>query len=116
MAKLINLTPHALTLRDVQGADHIVPPSGIIARVTTVAGEAETVAEVPVPVFGRDSFGKVSGLPEAANDTILIVSMVVASALNCTRSDVVRPGTGPQDGAVRDEQGRIVAVTRLIRA
>jgi hypothetical protein len=50
---------------------------------------------------------------------VFVVSLLVASALqsaNVFRHDVVCPGTGPQDGAVRDEQGRILAVTRLNRA
>jgi hypothetical protein len=32
------------------------------------------------------------------------------------RPDVFSPGTGPRDGAIRDKQGRITGVTRLIQA
>jgi hypothetical protein len=44
-----------------------------------------------------------------------IVSGMVLSALYGTRPDVLAPGTGPNDGAIRDASGRIVAVTRLVR-
>jgi len=31
------------------------------------------------------------------------------------RDDVVGPGTGPKDGAIRNEDGNVIAVTRLVR-
>jgi len=50
---------------------------------------------------------------------VYIVSAMVGAALReagVSRPDVLCPGTGPQDGAIRDPEGRIQAVTRLIRA
>ena len=114
--KLVNLTPHGVTLRNSAGVDTIVPPSGTIARVSSTPGLPEQVEGVPVPVFGRETFGEVTGLPAPEDGAVFIVSLLVAQATRGTRLDVVRPGTGLNDGAIRDEAGQIQAVTRLVRA
>lgn len=112
---LTNLTPHAITLRSADGTDTIVPPSGTVARVTSTPGALETVAGIPVPVAGMQTFGGVEGLPEPVTGTVFVVSAMVLAALRGSRPDVVGPGTGPNDGAVRNERGHVVAVTRLVR-
>jgi hypothetical protein len=112
---LTNLTPHAITLRSADGTDTIVPPSGTVARVSSTPGALETVAGIPVPVAGMQTFGGVEGLPAPAEGTMFIVSAMVLAALRGSRPDVVGPGTGPNDGAVRNEKGHVVAVTRLVR-
>lgn len=117
--KLINLTTHSIVLRDPAGADHVIPPSGQVARVRTTPGTPENVDGIPVPVFGADEFGAVDGLPECPEpDAFFIVSLAVGQALAAAGHPLarrcVRPGTGPADGAIR-EDGRIVAVTRLVR-
>jgi hypothetical protein len=156
--KLINLCPHAITLRAADGTDTIIRPrmrhvqgepcsscggtgsigegndrdcracggSGHIdpidvpdpARVEMTPGEPEIIEGVPVPVYGCNRRGNIIGLPDEEQGTLYIVSVVVASSETnqCLRHDLVYPGTGPKDGAVRDEKGQIVAVTRLIRA
>lgn len=113
--KLVNLTPHSITLRTAVGADITIPSSGL-ARVSSTPGTLGEVEGVPVPVMGRTVLGEVVGLPKREEGVLLVVSAMVGSALAGSRSDVVCPGTGPADGAVRDEAGRIVAVTRLVRA
>jgi len=112
---LINLTPHAITLRAADGADTVIPPSGTVARVSSTPGALEAVAGIPVPVAGMQTFGGVEGLPEPTPGTLFIVSAMVLAALRGSRPDVVGPGTGPNDGAVRNEKGHIAAVTRLVR-
>ena len=111
---LVNLTPHALTLR-ADGTDHVLPPSGTVARVSSIPGALENVSGVPVPVASATIFGDIEGLPAPVDGTLFIVSAMVLSALRGSRPDVVGPGTGPADNAVRDDKGRIVAVTRLVR-
>ena len=113
--KLLNLTPHALTLRDAEGRDHEIPPSGRIARITSTPGGGSDVPGVPVPVHAPHAWGGVVDLPPASAGVLCVVSALVASRAPVGRSDVVSPGTAPTDGAVR-EAGRIVAVTRLVRA
>jgi hypothetical protein len=110
----VNLTPHALTLRATDGTDTIVPPSGAVARVGTVPGAAMGEAG-GIALFSRTEFGAVEGLPEPEAGTIFIVSGLVAGRV-FGRDDVFSPGTGPKDGAIRNEAGHIIAVTRLVQA
>ena len=113
--KLLNLTPHTLTLRGPLGLDHEIPPSGTVARVASTPGAGRDVAGVPVPVHAPSAWGAVVDLPGPEAGVLYIVSALVAGRVPVGRSDVVSPGTGPADGAVR-EAGRVVAVTRLVRA
>ena len=80
----------------------------------------------PCPLYGAPNWGPVEGLPAYEPGTILIVSSMVAGQSR-RRDDVFSPGTGPNDGAIRESEllpdggpnprkGQIVAVTRLIRA
>lgn len=110
---IINLTPHAIVLRTGDG-DITIAPSGTVARVTSTPGATHEVAGIPCPVVDPPTFGEVTGIPDAAPGTVYIVSGMVLSATS--RADVFGPGTGPTDGAIRDDAGRIVAVTRLIAA
>jgi len=106
---LVNLTPHPIVVR-TDGGDVTIPPSGQVARVTsqqTLAGYID-LDGVQIPVQ-RTTFGQVECLPAPAPDTVYIVSGLVLSALAGTRPDVVQPDTSPA-GAIRDGDGRIVAV------
>ena len=112
--KLINLTPHDITLKINDNEFLTIPPSGKVARVSSTPGKKLDLPLMPVDTFGPSSFGEVEDLPSVEAGTGLIVSSLVAA--QCTeRRDVFSPGTGPHDGAIR-ERGRIVAITRLIRA
>lgn len=107
-----NLTPHAVTLRSAAG-DTVLPPDGLVVRVASTPGADADVPGLPVPVRGAPTWGAVEGLPAPQAGVVLIVSGLVLARIS-GRGDVVAPGTGPADGAVRDSDGRIVAVTRLI--
>lgn len=113
---LVNLTPHPIVLQTPGGERVTLPPSGTVARVSATPGELEAVDGIPVPVAGRTIFGAVEGLPAPQPGTFFVVSALVGSALKGSRDDVLCPGTGPRDGAIRDGNGRIEAVTRLVRA
>ena len=115
--EIINLTPHAIVvLRDdglgcLEGAEFA--PSGVVARVATKPGVKIEGNEFPL--FTSTTFGEVEGLPAPEPYKIYLVSALVAG--RCVgRADVFSPGTGPNDGAVRNGQGQIAAVTRLIQA
>lgn len=88
------------------------PPSGTVARVSTKEVEIGTVVieGVEVPVVAVE-YGTPEGLPPEGTECI--VSVLVRTAVPGRRG-VYSPDTGPT--AVRDEAGRIVAVTRLIAA
>ena len=104
-----NLTPHSIRVADEDGNIVLdIAPSGDQARCSA---SCEAVGEFEVIPIVRSVFGPVEGLPEPAEDTIYIVSSLVAQ--QCAgREDVVAPDTGPT--AVR-EGGQVVAVRRFQR-
>jgi hypothetical protein len=115
MKTLINLTPHAVTLRLPDGGDVTLPPSGVQARVATLPSTAAPIDGIPVPVLPSPQFGAVTGLPPPTPGTAFLVSALVLG--RCAgRDDVFAPATGPQDGAIRGLDGQIQAVTRLVAA
>jgi len=111
--RLVNLTPHPITLISPDGEQVTVPPSGTVARVAErMESLGEVVVEgVVVPVVKR-SFGELEGLPEPEPGVLYVVSALVAEAAwRVGRSDVV----GLAD-FVRDEQGRVVGARALVAA
>ncbi len=109
---VINLTPHKITVivEDENCNPHVFdfPPSGNVARVSSSQVEVARVDDIPVV---KTEFGDVENLPESKDDTIYIVSSLVAQAVAGRRDDVVSPDTGPT--AIRDEEGKITAVRRF---
>jgi len=112
--KIVNLTPHEISVLLPDGTTRKIAPSGKVARVATTTQDAGSLEGIPVV---RQTYGAVEGLPEPQEGTVYIVSALVLSAVKALggRTDVYAPDTGPQS-AVRDDQGRIVAVRRLIQA
>jgi hypothetical protein len=104
---MLNLTPHAITIRTPDG-DITFQPSGTVARVAV--DETHALDVDGIPTITRTS-GAVVGLPD--DGTPCIVSGMVLDAVR-GRAGVFAPDTGAT--AIRDEGGRIVAVTRLVRA
>jgi hypothetical protein len=94
--------------RSSDGAEITFTPSGILPRIFTKEHEAENINNFACITQTQ---GKVSDLPEEQEGTFFIVSMMVFAASK--REDLIAPDTGK--GAIRDEQGRILAVTRFIR-
>lgn len=96
--KLINLTPHPIVLiGDSMTAE--IKPSGLArCKVTT-----EKVSEINGFPVNRNSYSQVIGLPEPEKDTIYIVSVLVAKAVNGKRDDCI-----VVDQTVRNEQGQII--------
>lgn len=107
---MINLTPHAITVRAPDGADHTFPPSGTVARVATTETVIGACPMTGVPIVRR-TLGEPQGLPPVG--TPCLVSAMVAGACQ-GRDGVFAPDTGPT--AIRDERGQIVAVSRLVAA
>ncbi|MCL4413445.1 MAG: hypothetical protein M1522_01650 [Actinobacteria bacterium] len=105
--KIINLTPHAITLF-CGGDEQFVFPADAAgpARVEMQREPAGLVNGIPV---SRVLVGEVYGLPEPAEDTVFIVSRVVAEACPLRHDLFIT------DGAVRDQQGRVVGCTGFAR-
>jgi hypothetical protein len=104
--ELVNLTPHAIKIADYG----TVEPSGTVARVNMVSEISDELCGIQV--VRRVECG-VDGLPEPKDGVAYIVSSMVLAACEY-RNDVYAPDTG--ETAVRDDKGRIQAVTRLVRS
>lgn len=98
---IINLTPHAII---VDG--FTIPASGAVARCDTIT-EPVDLPGCPVPVV-RQYFGAVEGLPDPAEDTIYVVSAIVAQAVGDARDDLYIPGQ-----QIRDNENRIIGCRSL---
>lgn len=118
-----NCTPHPIVLRAADGTDTTFPPAcpkGQEPRVMNGFGvrDADHPLAGIIDIFTPDTQGEVENLPPAEAGVFLVVSGMVGDALRVRgirRPDVLVPGTGPGDGAVRNDKGHIVAVTRLKR-
>jgi hypothetical protein len=104
--KIVNLTPHSLTLVGENGT-LVVPPSGVVVRlaVTRTALDSVTVDGVSIPV-SLPVLGDVTDMPAAEVGVILVVSALVAGAVN--RFDVYSPGE-----LIRDSGGNVIGARGL---
>ena len=105
--ELVNLTPHAVNVYGQDGKTLLasIQPTAPAARCKQEAVCCGRVGGVPVY---RMEFGDVENLPEPQEETVYIVSRLVAAAVR--RADVFCPGA-----AVRDEDGRVVGCIGLSR-
>jgi hypothetical protein len=101
--RLINCTQHPITLCGV-----VIPPSGMVPRVTEREEEFGTieVEGVPIPLVTK-TYGEPVGLPDPELGVRLIVSSMVKAACP-DRADLVAPAR-----LVRDEQGRVIGALAL---
>ena len=102
--KLINLTPHALNLIAADGSSIDLQPSGNIARVASSSAVVATINGINV---SQQTFGEVTGLPDAQDGTVFIVSRMVKDRV-ANRADVMVPGA-----PVRDADGKIIGANGL---
>ena len=107
MKKLINLTPHAVTI--VNGGESItIDPSGIVARCKQTdeqTGYIETEhGEIPI---SETKFGEVIDLPDPKQDTCYIVSRLIMQACS-ERNDLLVPNE-----IIRDDKGNIIGCASL---
>ena len=122
----INFTPHAIVVTTTGESTLSIEPSGLVLRVESNRGELSLIRE-GVVIYSPSRSGEVIGLDEAykmckEEEKLGIVSLAVANALEANAAGeledfgyFVRPGTGPDDEAIRDERGHIVCVTRFIQ-
>lgn len=110
MAEIINLTPHAISMADENGiTTKTYPPSGTIARVSVTQKQVGIIDGFPVY---EQEIGTVENLPKEQEKTFFLVSALVKSA-TLDRNDVIAPDTGKT--AVRDKEGKIIAVKGFVR-
>lgn len=101
--KLINLTPHKLTVNNGEGEVTEIAPSGIVARVAATKNETGCIDGIPV---FKTTFGEIQDLPEAQEGVIYVASLLVAQAAK--RADVFSPGE-----LLRNEQGQPIGCLGL---
>lgn len=100
MPKIINTTPHDVTVLSAEGETIVnYPPSRHLARVRVVGKPAGEVAGIPLM---SKTPGEVVGLPDPAEGTYYIVSGLVQAVLP-NRKDLLAP-----DELVRDTEGRVI--------
>lgn len=114
--KLVNLTPHTVTIVDSQGKKLSIPPEGVVPRVQELhphVGELNYEGvQIPLVRAVYPDGQAVQGLPEPQPGVLLLVSRMVFDACP-NRTDLAVPDTSP-GSVIRDEAGRITGVRQLI--
>ena len=101
---IINLTPHAISIKKQDGSIINIDPSGSIARCEEYRENAGIMDGIGVT---RATYGAVTGLPEPIVGTIYITSALTLAAVP-NRADVFAPGP-----AIRDGDGKIIGCDGL---
>lgn len=108
MTKIVNLTPHTISVFNEDGTIKAVFPSEGIARASQTA---EHIGEINGIELVSMRFGQTDGLPVPTEGTYYIVSVVTANAARAegrTTNDLIIT-TDP----VRDADGRIIGCKRF---
>lgn len=110
---LLNLTPHSITLRNAQGLDTVIEPSGTVARVST---SSEVVGVMNGLEVIRTVYGDVEGLgtPQDHPNGVLVSGLVLGRLGKEWEGVAFAPATGPADNCIRNDKGHVVAVTKLV--
>ena len=103
--KLVNLTPHLISIVTPSGTV-TVPPSGTVARVTKTSSPV-TLPGVDVPLVTL-AWGGLEGLPEPDGESLFVTSALVREAVP-GRQDVASPGD-----LVRDAAGQPIGCQGLV--
>ena len=110
---MLNRTPHAVVLF-LGDTTHTFPEAGVVARATSLPQEpvAPFAHEgVEIPCVTPPNFGGAEGID---GEEPILVSALVAPIAAKLRTGVFSPDSGP-GSVVRDGQGQILGVRRLIR-
>ena len=106
MKKIINLTPHDVNIYEGNELLMTIQASGIVARVDVTTNILAGKINNTIPV-SKSCFGEIKGLPNQEEDTIYIVSRMIAERAK-DRDDLYIT-----NGSVRDENGHIIGCTSL---
>lgn len=111
---MLNLTPHAIVFQAEDGTTVTFQPSGVIARVSTetVAAGIVTVLVQDIPVI-KTVYGVVTDVPSLPCEPFLVSGMVLEQLDLAYAGVAFAPATGPADGAIRNDKGHIIAVTKF---
>ena len=106
MTTIKNLTPHTVTIVTSTGEQIIYMPTGVIPRLSTKTIQVGAVDGIPLT---STVFGDVQDMPDAVQDTYLIVSRMVLAAMPY-RSDLLVPNE-----LVRNDKGQIIGCRSLAK-
>ena len=95
--QFINLTPHDVVFKKIDGSFETIKSSGI-ARVSTSFEVQRIVRGI---IIGETTYSGITGLPDPQPDTLFIVSLPLLKAAP-DRHDLVAP-----NDCVRNEQGLV---------
>ena len=102
---ILNLTPHPINIIEKNGKEiATIKPSGAPIRLKTTTIPAGNHVGINLT---KTILGEPEGLPEQKDETLIIVSQLIKSALP-GRSDLVVPAE-----VVRDGKGRIIGCKSL---
>lgn len=99
MASIKNLTPHNIVVLIDDDIKYVISPCGAVARCSQ---RTETIGEINGIPLTRTTYGDVINLPAPQENTIYIVSTLVAQAC-ADRDDLFIPNE-----IVRDENGKVL--------
>lgn len=108
-----NLTPHALSVKALDGATVVIPPDERgAARVVfdRLPPEQTNIAGHAVQISVAGSPREIVGLPEPEEDVVLIVAKAVIDAAPASRGDLMSPGR-----LLRDADGKVIGCDGLTR-
>lgn len=105
MAKLLNFTPHPVTIVDDE--NNVIKTIQSSGLIRLKASTVKTGIEIDNVVITTTHFGEPEGLPEYEEGVFYIVSQLVKSALT-ERKDLLVPAE-----VVRDEKGNILGCKSL---
>jgi len=106
MTTIVNRTPHPINIHLDDGTVRTIPVSLPTPRV---ASKRVPLGMIQGIAIDRPTYGEVNDLPPAEDDTLVVVSLMVAQAVP-ERKDLLVPGE-----VVRDPQGTIVGCKGLSR-
>ncbi|HMB91175.1 MAG TPA: hypothetical protein VKP65_10035 [Rhodothermales bacterium] len=110
---LVNLTKEPIRLHDTAGAFVEIPPDPRHLGVVAV-GDHRSVTDGNGHAFSLNvrTIKEIKGMPEPEADTVYIVPVEVAMALQAVREDVVFPA---DEAHVRNTEGQLQRITHLRR-
>jgi hypothetical protein len=111
--KIVNLTPHEIAIQLHDKRVMRIAASGQLARLAVSREKVDEIGVYPADMENggiieiiRPTLGEIEGLPETVENTIYLVSALVAE--KARRNDVMSPGE-----LVRDETGKVIACKGL---
>lgn len=104
--KLINITPHALNMQDVEGKNYVLPPSGFVISAKPVAKKIETLKGIELFytrfVPNEQGVKEIAKLKTEFPDAIFIGSMIASKAYPDIYSVISVEGTPRTEKLVYD--------------